>query len=337
MTYTLQATEGAWFRFDRYELREGCIKPAVGATLERYRPFEQYGAPTGKTSKRQSYHALLELIRPLDSEALANPRFSLYKWVEENELQVLTWCSENGLLGVLPHRTEMVILAEETRSAEFLPPGMQLHACTRYLRTARGWLPVEDVGFLPNQSPEPGAILRKLSGYDLSFEPLSATWGRFFPAIPADKRDLFQYPAPFSDEFCHQYAEPLDEFVNAARKLSEAVEALRGLGGPKTKLRNEAQAKRGEDIMNALTAPVRQMLYHERGAYKIGWISPSLLSSFAVMAELDFSQSRTLICRNVSCRKFFVSKAPRARYCSPTCRATVQMRRYRTKARMQRG
>jgi hypothetical protein len=62
-------------------------------------------------------------------------------------------------------------------------------------------------------------------------------------------------------------------------------------------------------------------------------ISAGLLASFALMALWDLEEGRRVYsCKN--CGNHFVSKDPRAGYCSVTCRNTAQSRRYRTKKRI---
>ena len=40
MTQSPLVTVGDWWRFDRYSVRNGLIRPVEGASLERYNPWE---------------------------------------------------------------------------------------------------------------------------------------------------------------------------------------------------------------------------------------------------------------------------------------------------------
>lgn len=81
-----------WWRFDQYEVVGGThIAPAEDAKLICYDPFEAHEEMWGGRG-RGDEPAYLKLARldPIDVEEL------------------LDWCSEYGLLGVLPHRTRAV-------------------------------------------------------------------------------------------------------------------------------------------------------------------------------------------------------------------------------------
>jgi predicted RNA-binding Zn ribbon-like protein len=164
----------------------------------------------------------------------------------------------------------------------------------------------------------------------MNFERLSETWGLYFPAVPADERENHQYPIPFTPEFWQQYAEPVSSFVGAAKIFREAVDNLRRLSTRSKLSQNEVRAAvSGDAVISGLAAPVRPMLYQVRRGYGLGWACHSLLAAFSMMVMLDLSSARLLECKNPTCRSLFVSKAAAGKYCNPTCRGTVQMRKYR--------
>jgi len=305
-TYALQRKffGDLWYHYDRYEVRDGWIRPERGAKLLQYEPWSLYAQPSGKRSIKQPYHALLDLAAHLNADAIAS------------------WCSQNGLLGIVPHAAEMVVLAAQTRQSQ-IAVGNDIPVFTRYVRTPQRWVGIESLYHGSSHSLQPGVFLRRLGASDLSFEPLSAWWSKFFPDVPPDEADHFQYPLPFSPAFWKMYAEPVFEFMAAMKLFQEAIDAL-------TKPQQFNQSAR-ETLINELSKGVSPVLYSPsvRRRFRMGWASPSLLASFAAMAMLDLTRNRILICSNKVCRSFFVSQSTKARYCSPRCRRTAQMRRRR--------
>lgn len=311
-----------WARFDRYEIVDGKIKPARGATLTQYEPWNAYRRPEGKETRRQPYHALLEL------PAAINPTTESPDQMRD---ALLAWCSEYGLLGVLLHRLETVVLPPRA-SESMMGPGVMT---PKYIRTATGWKQDAPVLFEfsdaeksmePPEPPDtPGIFLRKEPGdFEISFESLETVRSQFFPDLPTSQ-DL---PLPFSDEFWAHYAEPVHLFLNAATRLREATDGAR-MKASKADPGNMRVAT-GVAKLQALAAPVRTTLYKtQRGKFSVGWVCHSLLAAFAMMATLDLAEARLLRCARPDCGKYFVSKAKKARYCTDTCRKTVQMRRWR--------
>lgn len=81
-----------WWRFDEYEVVSGThIAPARGANLEEYDPFEAHEELWGGRSQ--------------DDE----PPYVRLARVDPHDLdELVEWCTEFGLLGILPHRTQEV-------------------------------------------------------------------------------------------------------------------------------------------------------------------------------------------------------------------------------------
>src|SRR5690242_15503915 len=52
-----------WYRFNRYEITGGYIRPAPAAKLELYEPWKLFRAPTGKEGIKQPYEPLLQLAK----------------------------------------------------------------------------------------------------------------------------------------------------------------------------------------------------------------------------------------------------------------------------------
>src|SRR5918912_966861 len=62
MPELFDAAAGGWWRFEDYELRDGYIRPAPGAKLERYDPWADYRARQGKRELQPPYKSLLGLL-----------------------------------------------------------------------------------------------------------------------------------------------------------------------------------------------------------------------------------------------------------------------------------
>ena len=106
----------SWWRFSSYELKDGYIRPAPGAKLELYDPWKPYrdswehdpDSATPFPEKRLQGPPYLSLLALADEVTIAPDRSGLDK---KSADRLLKWCSEFGLLGILPQRVQMVALA----------------------------------------------------------------------------------------------------------------------------------------------------------------------------------------------------------------------------------
>ena len=169
--------------------------------------------------------------------------------------------------------------------------------------------------------------MRRLNDLELNIEPPGKTWGRFFPSVRILERDTYRYPLPYSDDFCHLYAERLNHFCDAIRLLANAMRQL-GDSPPKTPDPKLAR-RQAVQTLNILRRPVDSVLaFKKDGKAFFRWTSPSLMASLAEMFVQDLAYGRsTLIC--TSCGLPFVSSAYQALYCSDLCRLKEQKRRLR--------
>src|SRR4051812_22225157 len=66
------ATEGEWWRFSSYEIRQGCIRPAERAKLEWYDPWPDFQHTRTQTigqapaAIQPAYQSLIKLVRQLE-------------------------------------------------------------------------------------------------------------------------------------------------------------------------------------------------------------------------------------------------------------------------------
>jgi hypothetical protein len=293
------------------------------------------------TRDRAPHISLMELARLL-------PRIL----TDRDTAAMADWCTRHGLLGILLHRVHSVVLAPAWHTdtqghwaGRGRRPTFQWPGVRRYVRSPTGWtasmrstLRVGRVHKTPDKvlqsQGKPRALLHDLHGDNWTEELLSKTWAHFFPDVPGDQRDVYNYPVPLSREFWEQYAEPVEEFAQAAATFAEA---LAPLAGPPIWLSHNISSEQrerlrdGQKRLNALLLPVYTILTVDSdGVPRERWQSHSLLATCALMARQDLLERRRIInCR--SCGRVFVTNAHQARYCSQTCRNRDSQRAWRAR------
>jgi hypothetical protein len=335
-----------WPRFDRYVIDAGAIRPAPGAQAEPYDLWADYRSSQSATGAREPpYGPLLKLVQSIKFEPRPGPG-PLRALSIESEGLVTSWCAEHGLLGILPHRTQMLTLAPRFRPLKEVP-GRFAPCLHQYVRTNQGWQTLSRWGLrqetagpdsgggivddpqVPKSWPKPGALVEDLRTGEWKTEPLSKTWGPFFPDVPHMERDGYPYPSPGSEEFWRLYAEPVDDFVDTATLLLGVIQELGEVrkqhGAPESQ-KNPLAAL---DALNRLLGPTRPVTsLSNSGEIMEAWHTPSLLGGFAMMVLADLSDQRwPRTCDN--CGKLFATKAYQGKYCSKSCRYAMQKRTYR--------
>ena len=343
MPEPMEPGAGLWKRFHRYEVVGSYIRPAEGAELQTYDPWELW-SPDDRTSR--PYTELTNLITKVPVSEDETGRI----WIEpEGKAPLERWCSQYGLLGVLLHRTRSVTCAPRWRKQR---TGSLAPSQCHFFRTSVGWEervyvdpPVErqkkkkrrdgnlvDNEDMPSRFSPPGVVLQDLVTAHMKFEPLDQTWARFFPAVPQNEAVTYEYPLPYeSEEFWRLYAEPVEDFLMAGRALRQAlIRLLEWKAKPDS---DQGSARRGMNVLNSLVTGVASIALPQLdGTVHLRWVSPSLLGSLAMMALQDLSELRRLL-RCANCGKLFVTKTRAGRYCSIPCRNTAQKREYRRRKR----
>jgi hypothetical protein len=338
----LNLVTGGWWRWTRYEIRDGYIRPARGARLVFYDPRDIWlrTRPPAKSSnqremKETPYQSLLRLLgeleyrRPGDAALDFTPAavdFLFAPFTEESETKLLEWCAQYGLLGILLHRTVQVTLAPRTG----------LHQ-VQYTKIGSGWSTTEIP--ITRQKPVsiPSTIVQPLRGAGAVVERLGITWGRFFPTVPALQREVFLYPSPLTEEFWNLYAEPVADFLSGMHALMGLHQAIRLFQSKSRK------ARRLQKLQDALTprhlvaegllAGVSQALqWNPDRRIRQKWVTSSLLASLATMMVEDLTNGRALLCG--ACGRPFVSGAYQARFCSVRCRWACQKRESPSRSRV---
>lgn len=356
--------EGHWWRFDRYEVEDGYIRPAPDAHLDRYNPWKHFPAQSrGRVDASSLYLSLCNL------DATLQPHIESWAWgtlTSHGEVILCDWCRANGLLGILLQEAHSVSLAPRWGPLQI--PGMgtesELYPTqVRFIRTGSGWDSVisssmhDDYVRLvdePEQSGElvraehippkltsPGVIRRDIqSGTnpgDWQAESLDQTWATYFPDVPAEERENYQYPLPLSDAFWRQYAEPVNRFLGMARTLATVVETLREMPPPDQLSSGMAgQVYRAQEQLHSLLSSAQPTLaIRNDGIFEQRWTTTSLLASYAMMFLFDLTDTTGAIRRCQACRNLYISYSSRARYCSKTCRHRAQKRNQRAQERQE--
>jgi hypothetical protein len=307
----VELSGGNWWRFTRYEVREGIIRPATGTRLQKYDPWAK-GKPGKHNVESTPYRSLLTLV----------DHFSVPALVE--------WCQMHGLLGVLLHRAQTVTLEPQWKESRGVGRGRTEVSQDHFERSHVGWSGSRRTWSGPadrlREEVRPaGVLLQGLRRFESVPEPLSTTWERFFPGVSPKERSTYAYPMPISDQFWRRYGEPLDAFLDAAQALRDALRDTDTIDG-------KPRTERGLAALNALVAPIGPSIVREDGHFRQQWRCPSLLASFAMMALLDLTGERRVRACEV-CGSTFVSAVSRARYCSVRCRRRAEQRVYRRRRR----
>ncbi len=338
-----------WWRFTKYEITwdeitgDGWIRPAPDAKLRPYDPSDAYKKRGRTRDVVPPYQSLISLLERAAYRPFSRSR--LLTLTPSGEEEILQWCSTHGLLGVLPQMAQFAFLAPRIGASGV--PGQ-----LRFFRRVGEWtasfddhrdddvdddvdddggvgnLPVEAAGQLLPQERckffhESGAMMEDLESGEERWESFGRTWARFFPDVPKEELETYNYPPFLGEEFWRQYAEPVQKFLEAAQLLQSALTGIKE-GSPD-----------GLRILKRLVSPLGVTF---EKAYRRGleqrWISPSLLATYAMMAGLDLEgRWRVFKCKRKDCGRIFVSRAYQAAYCTPTCRDTVHKRKWRNKAK----
>jgi len=317
------ATEGDWWRFSSYRMKDGCILPDRGASLQWYDPWPSFQHTRALTigqapaATQPGYQSLMKLVHQL--EYIPGRRYPDCL-TPSSQARILEWCQQYGLLGVLLSRWESISLAPQRDDADHW-------AQRRYFRGFGQVVQVHETkGDVKGRKTS--VLIHGLSDLTLKDESPATTWSRFFPQVGVSECDTFVYPPPYTDEFCALYGERLMDFCNAAKLL---VRAMLHLGGNPPQINGDPELAREQalDAINLLRRPVASVLdFEPDGSVNPRRVAPSLLASFADMFAQDLVYGRpTLQC--TCCGTPFVSSAYQAQYCSVPCRLREQKRRLR--------
>jgi hypothetical protein len=333
MADSVETPASAWWRFDRYEIRDGRIGPGRRAKLKRYDPWEA----RGDSKPRQAGRPARGLETAAYNELAALASISPYSYKTQDEARITAWCASNGLLGILLHQTQSVRLSPRVLPSLSRRSKREkaIEAQDEYYPSSRGWLTL----FRRSGWKEPEVILTGLEGRNIRSEPLSATWHRFFPSVARQQADSFAYPNPGSEDFWRLYAEPVDLFLERAAFIERA---LRGLTPEQQPDKYGIVEGPHWGLLNDIVAPVRNGIVGVRDRrrsptrFKRVFTSPSLFAALGMMILYDVAHLNRVprSCANQpACGRPFLAVTDRDKYCSRRCLNTVKVRNYRKTTR----
>lgn len=340
-------SDRVWPRFSRYVIDGGYLRPAAGAKLSWYDPWEDFLAV--RRSSASAEVAFDSLLRLLDRARVKMPsadeiarvarrngapsrqddgilRPSLMTY-EIDQPAVLAWVAQHGLLGLLHHRLE---------AAHSYDRGVLSSSVSWSLGT---WRRVEnevDAGSRdalrstardrgePNESY---AVVRPLAAPGAEMRLSDKAWAAYFPTLA--KADLARVPDMLANgTVWPYYAESIDDFIGAAVSMRTLLTSLRE---PK---RRGFDTGSGLLFLEELLQPVRRTLrVGAGGVLEPTWVSPSLVGNLGAMIFDELTrQGRVAECAR--CKRPRISR--RASYCSEACKKAAEMARYRARQKTKR-
>jgi hypothetical protein len=343
MTEPHEPVVGCWWRFSRYEVKDGRIRPVRRAKFEEYDPWQDYEASRGPLVRESTagkrafvppYLSLTDLLKELPYYEGGEGDPNALK--PAGEALIAEWCAEHGLLGLLPQRATLIALAPVEESP--------LLVQTSYVRTTdRGWIATRkrarrdrrarSARIRQPDSTElvnPHAIVASHDAPGTQEEPLARALAPFFPETETDYAETFAYPIPLSPAFWRAYAEPVHAFIESAQLLSLALRLLDEARFPREPDDDPAHiARLGLRRLNGLVSPLSPSLHFIDGELRQRWASPSLLASYAMMALLDLEGRRIRAC--AECGRVFATDAYQTRYCTPAHANRARKRKHRSR------
>ena len=294
--------EGRWWRFSRYEIDGGYIRPAESAKFGSVDAWKLYWKQD-HNSDVPPYLELVALVQKLPSDKLLFGQ-DTKEQLDELKPAVAKRCQRFGLLGILPHHLLSVQLGSFAAG-----------------RTGAKWVEIKEF------SPDSHFTIIDEGEGNYLFDYSSNIWWKYFPGVSKKSRARKRGLIPLSEQFWQEYEEPFEQFILTAKRFANAIEVLTGPrsksiaeheAGPITsKLDHEAALKR----LNDYASPVCQTLSRKRlkrgSRYEMHWESPSLIGHLAMQALQDLlGDSRLIKCR---CSKIVVVTHHAAKYCSTRC------------------
>lgn len=363
---------GAWWRFDRYEVRDGYIRPATDAALQRYFPLEDFQV-------HRSGRA--EHVAPYLSLARLAPRCTFDRHgrlMPDGEAAVLSWCNENGLLGLLHHQLCEVRLAPRWEAYRANPPERTEELRGILARSGLASAPSPRSGHPPrgrraqaNKEALTQRVYRRtnLGTFEaLDQQPLSSLrpgngrrskhaaprkqWGLMVPTVLVQQLyslDWAQEPMhhtwarffptiPEGEIESYQYPHPMSEpfwrlYAEPVRDFLTAAYRLQEAILAAAPPETETRAP-STGPLNALVAPTGPVVVRTDDGLEQRLLLLSLLGGLATTAQLDLVGDRRIArCQNEKCGEMIVAHGYQTIYCSVQCRYAAVKRAQRKRTR----
>jgi hypothetical protein len=322
MPYPKNTIEGSgvWWRSNRYEIRNGYIRPAPGASLKRFDPWK----PQGTGGGTRPYLELVDLVRDVPTD---RPLSSHAPVSGDLAQSVLEWCGRYGLLGLLPHN----LLSLRIGDWHLTRSGMDW-VTSGYTGSRSRWGPGIDTG------PWEEVIVEQF-GQGAEYSDLRHDWWFYFPEVDDEGRgESFPYGpplqiVPLTKEFWEHYGEPLDRVVDVARYFANAVKmisrprrrpVLENYGG---KLDRRGAIKRLDQLVSCVAQGID---VDSKGHPARRMRSPSLLGHLVVQAIQDVAGGRIVMC---PCGKLFASEHWKQKHHDLDCGNRYRVREFRKRQR----
>jgi predicted nucleic acid-binding Zn ribbon protein len=287
---------GQWFRFSRYDLRHGRIRPAHGSQMEIYRPWAEYESSRRLTLGTPPYMSLVnfveELFEPTTTGWGVIHLSTDYSHAVKNDhvrKRIADWSSRHGLLGFLPQR-----LAD--------------------LGTSFGGL----VGrwFGSNESLTPEQHVAQV--WRNQTIVLNQTW-------PKWEQGFVGTAVMWESSFWRSYGEPVFDWVEWALLFWQMVKFV---ADPLTNNQNRTY---GFEFLSDQQRSAGR-IFGIGADNSLDPIFPSLMAMFVFMFVQDLIAHKRLITCAL-CGRSSMTSAYQAQYCSQRCRWIAQKRRQRNTKR----
>jgi len=264
--------------------------------------------------------------------------------------QLLRWCKDNGLLGILLER----LISARLAPARARTTGHVGFAQTTFRFASGSWRSEVFNSFRSRGLRHPEVVL--------DLYPMAATDAperrpvtlddpevlAFFPAATATSPPTWTLPKPGGEEFWRVYGEPVAEIVTAVRRIDSALRDLAttqedvaddpfvvlesaATGKPRQTQTDFARDVReqGRRSLNALTSRSSQVVVFRDGVPEVGQSYVSLWGALSLMAVPAVVKNRVRICGRERCRAPFVATAHGNLYCSQKCKSAAAQARLR--------
>jgi len=328
---------GSWeWCKEGYEIRDGVVR-ARSSVFECYDPWTKFLAhrdePMGGGGGRKSdlpegpYTDLVRLARLPTGEDGDLP--------EKTASAITDFHNRHGPLGLLSQQTTH---AQIYPKWDHVPADFELkdgsipsrYELVQPIFTRHGGRWQQSQRLLESERHQGGqfevevfVIMTELGESEVSTIGPQIGWRPYFPDIPDDQRQSYDYPCPNSRTFWVQSGEPVQEVLKVARMFERILKGLR------------TSRKRlpgwGRQTLEALMAPASQVVTQgPDGALRTGWQAPSLVSVFAQMIVYDLAgEARIRTCPY--CRVPFPSR--RSIYCTTKHQNAFRQKRHREKVK----
>ncbi len=203
-----------WYRASTYEFHShSVIRPSEGASVaEGYDPWRRHEQCVG-SDEETPYVTLMDIARRV------KVRGGMASIDSDTMEKAVSWINTNGLLGVMLHEVQYFCLSPQEGSALLSDP---LTSAATYWRQGPFWLPSSAD---PSLDMPAVALRQTLEGSSKEVS-ITKALGPYFPSVPDEERDTYQYPYPGSQEFWTQYSEPIGVFFAASIRFTETITTL---------------------------------------------------------------------------------------------------------------